>query len=60
MGFTIISGSKVSVLPREITRFRVLCRFLNSFFDGLEYEPIETFCKVTDSSDPLIFFLTMS
>lgn len=22
------------------------CRFLNSFFDGLEYEPIEAFCKV--------------
>lgn len=25
----------------------MLCRFLNSFFDGLEYEPIEAFCKVT-------------
>lgn len=23
-----------------------VCRFLNYFFDGLEYEPIEAFCKV--------------
>ncbi len=28
-------------------RSLVSCRFLNSFFDGLEYEPIEAFCKVT-------------
>ncbi|EIE27064.1 hypothetical protein COCSUDRAFT_11214 [Coccomyxa subellipsoidea C-169] len=26
-------------------RSLVSCRFLNSFFDGLEYEPIEAFCK---------------
>ena len=31
---------------RQYSRCLSMCRFLNYFFDGLEYEPIEAFCKV--------------